>query len=96
MHRDVDHAGGDARFLDRLDIGREALRELNAARGNAGENERAEIAIALDDLVRDPPQRTAERLRIEDADRERLSLGWFVFFISFATSRDRFKGSGGS
>ena len=69
MHRDVDHAGGDAGFLDRLDIGREPPRELDAARGNAGEDERGEIGIALDDFVRDPPQGTPERLRIEDADR---------------------------
>ncbi len=68
MHRDVDHASGDAGFLDRLDIGGEPLRESDATNGNAGEDEPAQVAIALDDLVRDPPQSTPESFRIENAD----------------------------
>ena len=59
-------------FLDRLDISRDPPRQVDAARRNAGEDERGEIAIALDDFVRDPAQSATQRLRIEDAD----GVGW--------------------
>ena len=56
-------------FFNRLDVGRNPSRQFDAARRNPDQDERRQIAIALDDFVRDPAQRAAHRFRIEDADR---------------------------
>ncbi len=79
VHRDVDHTGGDTDVFERLDIGGEPLRQFDAARRNAGEDEALEVGIALDDFVRDAAQSTPEGFRIEDAGGVTL-VRRFVFF----------------
>jgi hypothetical protein len=69
VHRDIDHAGRNAHFFNCVDVGRNPSRQFDAPRRNPGQDEGRQIAISLDDFVRDPAQRPAHRFRIEDADR---------------------------
>src|SRR6478736_5364374 len=69
--------------VDRAEIGRcagalfdqpsQTVRERHTARLDADERDPGEIRICLDDLVRDPRQRPAERISIEK-DGSRRSL----------------------
>src|SRR6202011_6154092 len=68
MHCDVDHARIDLNLLDLSNKTSYAAGNFIATRWNSGQNNRAQIRIALDDFVRDPPQRTTNRLRVHDRD----------------------------
>jgi len=68
MHCDVDHARIDLNLLDLSNKTSDAAGNFIATRWNSGQNNRAQIRIALDDFVRDPPQRTTNRLRVHDRD----------------------------
>ena len=48
-----------------LDEPAEALGDRDAARVDADERDRVEVVVALDDLVRDPGERPADRLLVE-------------------------------
>jgi len=69
VHRNIDHAGRNAHFFNCLNVGRNPSRQFDTARWNPGQDEGGQIAIALDDFVRDPAQRPVHRFRIEDTDR---------------------------
>src|ERR1035438_1400045 len=61
IHRDIDHAHVDV-DVDRADFTnelRDASRDFDAAGLDSSEGNRFQIWIALDDFVRDPPQRAA-------------------------------------
>jgi hypothetical protein len=64
---------------------------------DADERDPLEVAVALDDLVRDPRQRALDRLGIEDSlgfrgVRAYGALRALLTFDSFPASRDRVKG----
>ena len=48
-----------------LDERADALRDRHAAGVDADERDRLEVLVALDDLVRDPGKRPADRLLVE-------------------------------
>ena len=68
VHGDVDHARIDLDLLDLSNKASDSAGNFIATRWNSGQNNRAQIRIALDDLVRDPPQRTANRFRVHDRE----------------------------
>jgi len=72
VERDVDGAERDQGALVRPNRRLDAGRERVAARANADDGESGEIAIALDDLVRDPRDGSADIVRREQ--RGRLAL----------------------
>ena len=62
-------------------FGREPSSDLDAARRNAGQDERGKVGIALDDFVRDPAERTAHGFRVEDADGVGGRYGCYSLFL---------------
>jgi hypothetical protein len=66
---DVELAERDVRARKLGDAAAQALRERHPARVDADERHAFEIGIALDDLVRDPRQRLADRVGVEDGLR---------------------------
>ncbi len=88
VHRDIDHPGRDAHLFDRLDVGRDAPRQLDAARRDADQNERGKVGIALDDFVRDPPQgtRIASASKMRTASDSLVGRVLFIFLCDLAGS----------
>ena len=72
VERDIDRSQRDQGAFVGADGGLDACRERVAARANADDGESGEIAIALDDLVRDPRDGSADIVRREQ--RGRLAL----------------------
>jgi hypothetical protein len=65
VERDVDGAEGDLLAAPLLDQRGEPLGDRDAARVDADEREAGQVVVALDHLVRDPRERAAEALRVE-------------------------------
>jgi hypothetical protein len=64
---------------------------------DADQGDPREVGVSLDDLVRDPRQRLADRVGIEDGRGFRGLRGYravraWLTFDSFPASRDRVKG----
>jgi hypothetical protein len=73
IERDVDRSEIGCRAGSLLDQPSQTVRERHATRLNADERDASEVGIRLDDLVRDPRQRPAERIGIEqDGSRRGL------------------------
>jgi hypothetical protein len=94
---DVELAERDLGAGQLLDAAAQALGERDAARVDADEGDALEIGVPLDDLVRDPRQRSLDRLGIEDSLgfrglRAQSALRALLTFDSFPASRDRVKG----
>jgi hypothetical protein len=66
MHRYIDDTGVNISFLDLANESRESARDLHAARRNPREHYVLEMRISLDDLVRDPSQRTTNCFPLHD------------------------------
>ena len=66
VERDVDRAEVGRRAGSLLDQPSQAVCKRDAARLDADERDAGEIGICLDDLVRDPRQRPAQRISIEE------------------------------
>jgi hypothetical protein len=97
VKRDVELPEGDLGPRELGNPSPQPLGERHAARVDADERHARKVGVSLDDLVRDPRQRLADRVGIEDglgfrglrsygAVRVRLT------FDSFPASRDRVKG----
>src|SRR6185295_11650708 len=73
-------ADGDLGALHALDLGGDGLGERHAAGADAGEQQLREIAVALDDLARHPPNDPRHLLGVEDRRLRRQvlshALGW--------------------
>jgi hypothetical protein len=64
MHRDIDDAGLDSSFSQRLDDAGNPPCNLDAARWNSRENYRGKLGITLDDFVRDPAESAVNGLAV--------------------------------
>jgi hypothetical protein len=69
VERDVEHADGDPRPLDAIDLGSEAPGKVVPARGDADENEVGRSLVALEDLMGDAGHRTADLRGVQEASR---------------------------
>jgi hypothetical protein len=65
VKRDVERAERDIAARELRDQAAQALRQRNAARLNADERDAVEVMVLLDDLVRDPDDRAAKRLSVQ-------------------------------
>ena len=79
---DVVAVKGDVQLAEREQLSRalfdeaaQAMRERNAARVDTDECHRAEVLVALDDLVRDAGERPADRLVVEQIFDAGLTAG---------------------
>jgi hypothetical protein len=66
---DVELPERDLRRAQLLDARAQPLRERDAAGVDADERDAPEVGVPLDDLVRDPRQRLADRVGIEERAR---------------------------
>jgi hypothetical protein len=63
---DVELAEGDLHAAQLLDATAQPLGQRDATRVDADERDLGQVGVPLDDLVRDPRQRLADRLGVED------------------------------
>jgi hypothetical protein len=66
MEGDVELAEGDLRAAQLLDAAAQPLGQRDATRVDADERDPGQVGVPLDDLMRDPRQRLADRLGVED------------------------------
>src|SRR4029079_5901797 len=69
---DVQRAAGDDRALELGQLGREPSRELIALGHDPDQDDVARSVVALEDLVRDARERTADLLRIHHGGLESM------------------------
>jgi hypothetical protein len=66
MERDVERAEGDLPAREVGDVPAKPMRKRDAARVDADERDAVEVAVSLDDLVRDSRHRSAEGVLVQE------------------------------
>ena len=83
VHGDVDDAKGGRLSLDLGDMGRDSAGNRLSTRGDAGDDESGGVSVLLDNLVRDPSDRFADRLGIHDPGDAVPGFGGAVVMFGF-------------